>query len=172
MGRQSSRKNPQLNDLWFASLNCIGYPNLKLYRIASFSHKIYSGLGAAIVGGRWNRIGQEVIYAATSLSAVKLELLAHVGFKCVPQNYGFVEITFADTMPITKYPRNTPPKMETSKTWGDKWLLEKRTAVALLPSAASPGELIAMINPAHEFAVKIEVSTEKPVKWDKRHFTR
>lgn len=145
---------------------------MKLYRIASRNHKIYSGLGAAIVGGRWNSIGQEVVYAATSLSGAKLELLAHIGFKCIPRNYGFVEITIPDELIVTKYPRKAPPKLETSKAWGDKWLLSKPTAVALLPSAASPGELIAMINPAHKAAVKILVSDEQLVKWDKRHFGR
>lgn len=145
---------------------------MELFRIASYNHKIYSGLGAAIVGGRWNSIGKEVIYAATSLSCAKLELLAHVGFKCVPQNYGFVEIDVPDGLAITKYPRRTPPRIETSKAWGDKWLTDLRTVIAVLPSAASPGELIAMINPAHEFAVKIQVSAEMPVKWDRRHFVR
>ncbi len=145
---------------------------MNLFRIASFSHKIYSGLGAAIVGGRWNSVGKEVIYAATSLSGAKLELLAHIGFKCVPYNYGFVEIAIPDGLTIAEYPRRSPPKMEASIAWGDRWLSEKRTALALLPSAASPGDLIAMINPAHEFAMKIQVSKEQPVKWDKRHFRR
>lgn len=144
---------------------------MKLYRIASFSHKIYSGVGAAIVGGRWNSIGKEVIYAATSLSGAKLELLAHIGFKSVPHNYGFVEMAVPEGLAIAKYPRSFPPTMKASIAWGDKWLLEKRTAVALLPSAASPGELIAMINPAHEFATRIQVTIEQPIKWDKRHFT-
>lgn len=143
---------------------------MQLYRIASFDYKIYSGVGAAIIGGRWNSVGKDVIYTALSLAGAKLELLAHIGFKCVPRNYGFVEIFVPNVVSVVKYPRSVPSKMITSQSWGDKWLSEEKSAIALVPSAASPGERIAMINPNHHQFPQILVSNEMKVNWDKRHF--
>ena len=143
---------------------------MQFFRIASFDHKIFSRLGAAIVGGRWNSIGSQVIYAATSLAGAKLELLAHTGFRCIPKNYGYVEIRVPSGVTKIDYPRPTPPKETSSQAWGDKWVIEKRSAVALVPSASSPSDFNALINPAHPDFDQIVVSAEYPVLWDRRHF--
>ncbi len=95
---------------------------MKLFRIASFKHKIFSGAGAAIEGGRWNSRGQFVIYTATSLAGAKLELLAHAGgFKELPVNYGFLAIEVPESVAVERYPRSKVPPLKKSVSWGDKW---------------------------------------------------
>ena len=47
------------------------------YRIADARHPIFDGTGAMLRGGRWNSIGQRVIYAAESYAGAMLEILVH-----------------------------------------------------------------------------------------------
>lgn len=61
---------------------------MKLFRLASLSHPIFDGMGAALHGARWNSKGLPVIYAAASLAGARLELLAHIGFEAKPKNFG------------------------------------------------------------------------------------
>ena len=147
-------------------------PALRLYRIASRSHKIFDGTGAAIVGGRWNQIGTLVIYTSTSLAAAKLELLAHIGFGGLPKNYSFVEILILDNAQVEIYRGKSPPENRIkSVAWGTSWQMEGKTLLARVPSQASPGEFNFVINPSHQDVLRLIVSKEQPAKWDSRHFT-
>jgi len=52
---------------------------LIVHRLGASRHPIWSGDGAAAVGGRWNAVGTPVIYAASTLSLAMLETLAQRG---------------------------------------------------------------------------------------------
>jgi RES domain-containing protein len=146
---------------------------MKLFRIASRRHKIFSGVGAAKEGGRWNSRGNTVIYAATSLAGAKLELLAHAGgFNELPVNYGYVIIDVPDAVSVARFPSSKVPPLRVSISWGDKWLTDGNSLIALVPSKASPGDWNALINPMHPDFVKLKVSAELQAKWDSRHFKR
>ncbi len=124
-------------------------------------------------GARWNNRGQSVIYAATSLAGARLELLAHIGFQAKPKNYGYVEIEVPDGIAVTLYPRNAIPALPTtSSSWGNLWIRDRKTLLARVPSAASPGDFNYLINPRHPEFSKLIVSPERPVDWDSRHFRR
>jgi RES domain-containing protein len=51
-----------------------------------------SGVGAAKVGGRWNRINQEAIYTSTEISTPWLERLVHTPKDQIPHNLALMEI--------------------------------------------------------------------------------
>lgn len=141
-----------------------------LYRLASLSFPIFDGTGAAMHGARWNSIGLPVIYAATSLAGAKLELLAHIGFDDLPRNFGYVKIGVPDGLAVTTYWGKSVPKLSRSIPWGDEWLRDKRTLLAKVPSAASPGEHNFLINPAHPDLGLLKVGPQRKVRWDSRHF--
>lgn len=143
---------------------------MKLFRLASLSHTIFDGTGAALHGARWNSKGLPVIYAAASLAGARLELLAHIGFEAKPKNFGYVEIDVPDEIAVMRFPRKTVPSDSTSVAWGDAWLKERKTLLARVPSKASPGDFNYLINPSHPDFRKLHVSAERRVRWDSRHF--
>ena len=113
-----------------------------------------------------------MIYTATSLAGAKLELLAQGGgFGLEPKGYGYVAVQVPDDVKMRRYPRNRPPKPELqSQTFGDDWVKNLETAILLVPSAASPGDWNALINPLHPDFKRLVVGKERKVIWDKRHF--
>jgi RES domain-containing protein len=146
---------------------------MKLYRIASLRHPIFSPIGAIIKGGRWNSPGVPVIYMATSLAGAKLEMLAHNGgFGNLPKGFGFVDVDVPDDIAVTRFPSSRPPSLTNSIIWGDEWLQSGLSLVALVPSKASPGDWNALINPDHPGFSRLRPSREKSVRWDARHFTK
>ncbi len=145
---------------------------MKLYRIGLRDFPIFSGYGATVRGGRWNSPGLPVIYAAQSLAGARFELLARIGFNGKPENYGYIEIVVPDGLTVVKYPKSVVPSEAVSRRWGDGFLRQGKSAIALVPSAASPGEFNALINPSHPDFRLIKVSAEYPAKWDSRHFKR
>ena len=147
---------------------------MKLYRIASLRHPIFSGVGAALYGGRWNSVGSPVIYAASSLALARLETLVHLdGLDVIPAGLGQVEITVPDDIKPEKFPhKRIPANEKVTKAYGDLWLAEGRSLILLVPSVASDGDLNGLINPMHHDFKRLLVSREKPVRWDRRLFGR
>lgn len=68
------------------------------------------------------------------------------------------------------YPRKTVPSASASAVWGDKWLKNRKTVLARVPSKASPGDFNYLINPSHPDFKKLKVSAERHARWDSRHF--
>lgn len=65
---------------------------LVLYRLARLRYANLSGAGAAAVGGRWNRIGQEAIYTSVETGVPILERLAHTPKDLIPSNLALMTI--------------------------------------------------------------------------------
>lgn len=147
---------------------------MKLFRIASLSYPIFSGVGAGLTGGRWNSAGQRVIYTATSLALARLESLVQIGgLANEPKNLGQIEIHVPDELKIEKYRgRRVPASEQRAKSFGDNWIAGKRSVILLVPSMASEGDWNALINPAHPEFRFLDAGPEKPVRWDKRLFAK
>ena len=145
---------------------------MKLFRIGIQNFPVFSSFGATQKGGRWNSAGMPVIYAATSLAGAKLELFARIGFEATPAGYLFVQIDVSDATKFSKYDLSVVPTLAESKAWGDGWLVANETVMALVPSRASPGDWNALLNPRHPDFGSLDVSKEKPVRWDTRHFRK
>lgn len=145
---------------------------MKLYRIAALKFPIFSGMGAALYGGRWNSVGSPVIYTATSLALARLEKLVQLdGLDVPPKGLGQIEIVVPDDIVKEIYPYKRIPASEVStQAFGDQWLKQRRTLVLFVPSVASDGDFNALINPEHKDFKRLQVSSETPVRWDKRLF--
>lgn len=170
MGRTGSRTHPSKHDPRLALL--IKQVGLQLFRIAQLKYPIFSAFGSAKFGGRWNSPGTAMIYTATSLAGAKLELLAQGGaIGLQPKGYGYVTVHVPEDVRLARYPRTRTPKAALqSQNFGDRWIKVRETAILLVPSAASPGDWNALINPAHPDFERLVVSRERKVIWDKRHF--
>ena len=69
---------------------------LRLWRIVTGPHAIWSGEGARLYGQRWNPPGFPAIYAGTSFAVCLTELLVHANRKSPPSGARFVEAEVPD----------------------------------------------------------------------------
>jgi len=138
------------------------------------SYPIFDATGSTIAPGRWNTPSSPLIYTSQHYSTALLEKLVH-GSGRLPPNQHYVEITLPrglsyevfslpalqgwDSMPAT-----------VSKVFGERWCLEKRSAILLVPSVVAQLDSNILINPAHSEFKMIEASLHQPVFWDRRLF--
>jgi len=149
---------------------------LKLYRIADRRHPVWSGTGAMLNGGRFNSPGRPVIYAALTFAGAMLEVLVHARIGKVPKTHVFVEADVPDQTSVERQDAGTLPAgwdaqaLKVSRTFGDAWLTEVRSAVLVVPSVVARAEFNVLVNPLHPDAGRIVVSPAEPLVWDERLF--
>lgn len=151
-----------------------------LYRIASETRKYkatdLSGGGAAAHPGRWNAVGEHVVYAAKSRSMAVLETAAHIDDAGLPQNRFLIRID----VPLSvwrarktfKASQLDPlwcaiPAGKTSEDVGSDWFRSKSSALLLVPSVIVPEELVVVINATHPSAKQLNAVAERVFEYDK-----
>lgn len=119
-----------------------------------FADQAFTGEGARLYGGRWNRVGQSVIYTAESRSLALLEML--VQDEPLRAHYVLIPAYLHSSVSIeTLDTRALPPQWRTHagrdalQTLGAEWLAQLRSCVLAVPSAVVPAELNFLINPLH-----------------------
>lgn len=134
---------------------------MRLWRIAAETRDYpaddLSGNGAARFSGRWNDIGEPLVYCATTLSLAVLETTAHLQ-GVLPLNRFVVAIEVsdavwearqefaADALPAAW---RAIPAGQASVRIGSGWLASRRSAILLVPSVIVPEERVALVNPLH-----------------------
>lgn len=145
---------------------------LPIVRIARAAHPVWSGIGAAMAGGRWNAVGVPVIYAASSKALSMLEVLVQGGDMAAPRDAVTATIpdgvAIEDLAPLPEGWReiDSPAAMAA----GTQWVVSGRTAVLRVPSVIVPEEANYLVNPAHPAAARIVVGKQARVEWDPRLF--
>lgn len=152
-------------------------PPLIAYRIADARYPILDGTGAALIGGRWNSPGREVIYASLSYAAAMLERLVHAGTGRIPRNQKSVLITIParvarEELSVEQLPEDWDSEdCLSARGLGDAWLESRRCAVLIVPSVVARYEKSVLINPRHPNFRWISVSEPEEVRWDVRLFS-
>ncbi len=150
---------------------------MQLFRIASSRHAVWSGTGAAILGGRWNKPGQPVIYTSLTYAGAMLEILVHTNTAKIPPSHQCVIAQVPDDVEITRYTAESLPEgwdcqeSKVAQEIGDRWFTEGKTAILIVPSVVARMEFNALVNPGHADTSRIIVSEQKMVLWDSRLFT-
>ncbi len=150
---------------------------MRLWRIGSGLHPVWSGEGARLKGGRWNRPGTPAIYAATSYASAILEILVHANIGRIPGNFRTVAIDLPDSARIDRVSPAEVPGWDAhppraSRDFGDAWLRAREGLVLLVPSVVTNGlDSNAVINPLHAGFDRIEVGAEQTARWDARLFS-
>lgn len=153
-------------------------PAWQAWRIADSRFDVFSAVGAALVGGRWNSPGHGVIYASQTYSGALLECLAHAGIGRVPRTHVALEITIAGAVAVELQDTRSLPAgwddgdLAVARTFGDTWIRERRSAVLVVPSVVARREGNVVLNPAHPDFRKIKPGQPEPVLWDARLFGR
>lgn len=136
-----------------------------------------SGKGAEISGGRWNRPGRPMVYAASSISLACLETVVHLNAGSLPLNRFLVRIPVPaavwakrQTLKADQLPSgwNAVPESKVSLDIGDRWLQDGASALLVLPSAIVPEEFNVLINPRHADAAAIRAEKLRPWRFDGR----
>lgn len=133
-----------------------------LWRVASdtpqWLAEDLSGKGAARGGARWNHPGEQVVYAATSISLAAWETRAHLGHGlALPWNRFLVRLDVPaalwEASPVLAEPWpvgwDAIPEGQVSRQLGSAWLQSGRSALLRVPSVIVPEEFNVLINPSH-----------------------
>jgi RES domain-containing protein len=132
---------------------------------------LFDGTGAMIYGARWNSLGRRVIYAAETYSGAMLEVLAHTS-EGLPKGQGFIEIEIPAGIGIERITQDLPgwasPHFRASRSFGDRWYDQRRSAVLIVPSVVARMERNVLINQEHPEFELIRATRPQPVKWDER----
>lgn len=125
---------------------------------ARLAETAFSGEGARLYGGRWNRKGVPMVYTAGSQSLAMLELLPlrarYVMIPAaVPKNLKIERIT-PDQLPADW---RSPAARDALQAIGGAWVKRRSSAVLAVPSAVIPSETNYLLNPLHPSFGRIEV---------------
>jgi RES domain-containing protein len=151
---------------------------MQIFRIGDERHPLWDGTGAALVGGRWNSPGRQVIYGSISYACAMLEILAQANIGRIPMSHCFVIADVPDDMMIERHDAKTLPagwdaeSSSAARDFGDLWLKEARSAILLVPSVVARLEWNALVNPSHPDAAHLNLSASEKVVWDRRLFER
>lgn len=150
---------------------------LRLWRIVTGPHPIWSGEGARLFGQRWNPPGLSAIYAGTSFAVCLVEILVHANRKSPPSGARFVEAEVPDLVsretfdPLAHPGWNDPHDVSLAQAFGRAWIESRRSALLLVPSVVTAGrDTNVVINPDHPDATHIFVGPETAVALDRRLF--
>ena len=129
---------------------------------AGFADSAFSGEGARLYGGRWNRKGVPMVYTAGSQSLAMLEML--VQDQPLRARYVMIAATLPRNLKIERISlERLPPDWrdlaarEQLQAMGGEWAKRGSSAVLAVPSAVIPDETNYLLNPLHPSFSKIGI---------------
>ena len=144
---------------------------------ARFAQAAFTGEGARLYGGRWNRKGTPLVYTAGSQSLAMLEML--VQDEPLRARYVIISAILPSRMKIERIaPEQLPGHWREAaarqelQTLGSEWARRGTGAVLAVPSAVIPAESNYLLNPLHPAFSKIEVGAPQDFFTDLRLLRR
>lgn len=149
---------------------------MRIFRIAKTQYiNDLSGEGARLYGGRWNKVGDPMLYFSQNLSLCLLEIIVHVDYVEIPIDYSFIEAEIPDQVIKTIQSIDfIEPKWSTERAvaqlqmLGSNWLKKKESMAMRVPSAVMPQENNILINPLHEDFSKLRIIKTGKMDFDPR----
>ncbi len=134
----------------------------------------FDGEGARLHGGRWNRPGTRLVYAAEHLSLAALGLFVHVDPEDRPRALFQFRVELPDdaleVLPRERLPaswRDYPAPDETAAI-GTDWARRGRGLALLVPSVVIPDESNVLLNPVHPRFGELRIGAGEPFSFDPR----
>ncbi|MCF6239419.1 MAG: RES family NAD+ phosphorylase, partial [Candidatus Marinimicrobia bacterium] len=152
---------------------------MQLFRIAGtqFAAEI-GGEGARLYGGRWNQIGDPVLYMTEDLSLAILETVGHANPRRKMKRALLVLNVPDDASveTVTNLPEswNTYPYLSATACLGSQWIQERRSLLLRVPSAVTSGvapdlwQYNVLANPLHPEFSKVLIDRITPWHPDAR----
>ena len=140
---------------------------------ARFAQSAFSGEGARLYGGRWNRKGMPMVYTAGSQSLAMLEML--VQDEPLRARYVMVPATLPRNLKID---RVTPDQLPADwrhlgarkqlQAIGIDWAKRGSSSVLAVPSVVIPTETNYLLNPLHPSFARIVIGKPEEFVTDLR----
>jgi RES domain-containing protein len=151
---------------------------MRLWRICRAIHAAgaFSGEGARLYGGRWNRPGVRVAYTSRSLALAAIETFVHLEPNLRPDDLVAITAELPDDVATERLELKTLPRKwhelrgESLGVFGDRWIGAGRTAALHVPSAAIRGEWNVLLNPEHSDFRKLKIERPRRFEFDLRMF--
>lgn len=138
----------------------------------------FDGEGARVYGGRWNRPGTRLVYAAEHLSLAALELFVQLDPEDQPRSLFRFRVELPDDalelLPRERLPaswRDYPAPDETA-VLGTDWARRGEGLALVVPSVVIPEEKNVLLNPAHPRFGELKVEAGEPFSFDSRMWTK
>ena len=149
---------------------------MRIFRIAKTEYiNDFSGEGSRLFGGRWNKVGEPVIYFSEHLSLCLLEVIVHVDYGKLPLDYSFVEVEIPDAFIKTVQSIDfIKPKWGTKEAsgqlqlYGSKWLKKEESLALKVPSSVLEKEYNILVNPLHRDFKKFKIIVIDKMDFDPR----
>jgi RES domain-containing protein len=158
------------------------------WRIASqgrtWSATDLSGNGSALHPGRWNSHDRPILYSSSSIALACLETVVHLaGDDPLPFQRHLVRISIPSHhwderevfIPEECIGWELPPNpvkdencLSVTRTWGDAWLLSRKSLLAEVPSVIVPEETNLLLNPLHPAHGEVVAEIVRPWVYDAR----
>lgn len=150
---------------------------LRLWRIVTGPHPVWSGEGARRFGQRWNLPGLPAIYTGTSFALCLVEVLVHANRKMPPSAARCIAADVPDDVSREVFDPAILPGWDDlrdpsgAQAFGRVWIEERRSALLLVPSVVTGGrDTNIVVNPDHPDVGRISVGAESAVRLDPRLF--
>lgn len=149
---------------------------IKAWRVVQqpFADTAFSGDGARLYGGRWNRPGTPIVYCAESLALATLEILVNLDFGQALARYVSIPVDFDEDLCETISRKMLPPDWSSdplpmsTQQLGSRWVTSGTSVVLAVPSVVVASETNYLINPMHPDFARIKLGRATPLKVDPR----
>ena len=140
---------------------------------ARFAQTAFSGEGARLYGGRWNRKGVAMVYTAGSQSLAMLEML--VQDEPLRARYVMVSATLPKNLKVERVTPDrlpadwrTPSARDQLQVIGTDRVRSQSSAVLAVPSVVIPTETNFLLNPLHPAFARINIGRAEEFVTDLR----
>jgi len=134
-----------------------------------------SGQGAKIYGGRWNSVGNAMLYSSYSPSLAMLEFACNASgiTKTIQTSLLTLKLDSKvkiEIITLNDLPANWQqvPSPDSLKVIGNNWLKSNKTLALQVPSAIMPLECNLLINSLHKDFFKLEIENFVDMNIDSR----
>ncbi len=149
---------------------------VRIFRIAKTKYiNDFSGEGSRLFGGRWNKVGDPVLYFSEHLSLCLLEIIVHVDYGKIPLDYSFLEVEIPDasvktirSIDFIKPKWSTEQAVNQLQMFGSNWLKKQESLALKVPSAVLQRENNILINPFHKDFKKLKIIEIDKMDFDPR----
>lgn len=147
-----------------------------VWRISN--HIDLSGRGGLRAAARWHHAGSPIVYAADSPASALLEVMVHLELNDLtqlPDAYQLLQIEVPESLVIlelneVELAADWKENTEISRAIGDSWLRGFNSVLLAVPSAIVPHTRNYLINPSHQDARKINITSHDNYPFDLRLF--
>jgi RES domain-containing protein len=148
-----------------------------VFRLSKEKHaRDLSGKGAELYGGRWNSKGTPMLYTSASRALAVTEIAVHTPLGNVPADYCIITLDlpefsileFEESKLVPDW--NKFPYTRSTQLSGDQFIAERKSLALKVPSAVVQGDYNYLVNPKHEYIIKVLIVQVEKFEFDRRLF--